>query len=305
MYKQPDMYDVEYYKTSEGVYVFDGEIHHENRLEIILDIYKRFGMKPTKTIQHSYIKAFRDLAEYLDDVEENKQVDTLKPNKGDATNVSDLGLEETFQKNISRCIQNLDEHGLDGVTLEMIIRRGRRIKSTSPSVAMHDYVESFYVGGDEALSILKNMNKQKQMDTLKPGVGDEHWNIEKDGMVCRRSELFHPSIDDVFDAGNLFKNEEAADDEAEKRRAIMRIKEYIANNFGVWEPDWEDGQEIKHEVAYCHSLIVGNDYFYVVRYDSHQYPLSIPYLEKAEHAEQLIKDCEDDLRIVFGVEGKE
>jgi hypothetical protein len=53
-------------------------------------------------------------------------------------------------------------------------------------------------------------------------------------------------------AGNIFQTKEEAEKELAKRKAIVTIKRYISDTFGVFEPDWSDKDQNKYWILYNH-----------------------------------------------------
>lgn len=85
------------------------------------------------------------------------------------------------------------------------------------------------------------------------------------------------------------------DKQVKKLRAIVRVKDYIAEHFGVFEPDWDNKMEAKYHFYYN----TGSGKFkYEIYYNLKNYS-PIGHLRTAEHCEQLKKDCKEDLEIIF------
>jgi len=97
---------------------------------------------------------------------------------------------------------------------------------------------------------------------------------------------------------NSFKTSELAQKELNTRRAIVRVKKYIAENFGVWEltdEEWEDGDIDKHYICFDYSdkSLVINCFW---RHKSYS---PIWYLENKAICSDVIANCKEDLEIIF------
>jgi len=152
---------------------------------------------------------------------------------------------------------------------------------------------------EESIKALKEAFKEeKPVESLKPKMGEKYFLLGSGGVygTCRWDS------DDAYiyaySQGNVFLSKEAVEKERDKRTAIMRVREYIANNFGVFEPDWEDQNQRKYTYFYDHDCVAFDcDYAWA---DQEYSPFG--YLRTYEDAQQLIKDCETDLKIIFEVE---
>lgn len=98
--------------------------------------------------------------------------------------------------------------------------------------------------------------------------------------------------------GLAFQTKEEAEKELAKRKAIVTIKRYISDTFGVFEPDWDDNHQYK--------IIPIYDYFS----DCWQYVEAclfknyspIWYFSCVDHYEEITKKFNKELRIIFDVE---
>ena len=140
--------------------------------------------------------------------------------------------------------------------------------------------------------------KVKDQPQHKPTEDNLGWTIDADG------ELFairHYGFDPLWRAiechknNNWFATKKEAEKQRDKNQAIARVKEYIAENFGVFEPDWGDFNQDKYVVCYDHKdkeLLVYNQR--TCADDS-----SIGYLKSRVEGEQLAEDCKEDLEIIY------
>jgi len=148
------------------------------------------------------------------------------------------------------------------------------------------------------------MNKLKEEKKEFPQVGDRYFYIDADGEV---DTLIYEENDENDnyrkDIGNMYEIEEDAirrkNKQYEKLKAIVRVKNYIKDNFG-YDPedwaDWEGGDEIKHYIIYKYGK-VGMSLSY--SYYSNAKPNSfIGYIKTDDECKILIKNCKDDLEII-------
>ena len=94
-----------------------------------------------------------------------------------------------------------------------------------------------------------------------------------------------------------FKTLEESEKQYEYMCAVKRIKDYCLENFGEFVPDWKDRTQHK-----CYAYY--NNVEEVFRSDyctNHRDAIVLPYLSERFEVEQLIKDMEPDLKIVFGI----
>jgi hypothetical protein len=95
---------------------------------------------------------------------------------------------------------------------------------------------------------------------------------------------------------NCFRTQEEAEKELAKRKAIVTIKRYISDTFGVFEPDWSDNQE-KWFLAYDHY----KNCFDCDLNFTYQYYLPIWYLSCEKHALKIIEKFDAELRLIFDI----
>ena len=139
--------------------------------------------------------------------------------------------------------------------------------------------------------------KELGFETPWPQEGDKHWIVSSGGNVFdsywRDDELDRKYLA----AGNVFPAMAAAQAELAKRKALQEIKTYIRGNFGEFEPNWDDGYQYKYSVCYDHEdKKFQSDWWSAAH---HYSPFG--YLASRDHAEQLIRDQEANLKILWGV----
>ena len=98
-----------------------------------------------------------------------------------------------------------------------------------------------------------------------------------------------------WDSGNVFFAKEETGKELAKRQAIQRIKDYIVEHDMEFDQDWNDKSQCKYYPCYH---VLGQRIIWA-SCTVFKYYLPFSYLGSRDHIEQLIKDCQDDLLIIF------
>ena len=130
----------------------------------------------------------------------------------------------------------------------------------------------------------------------KPEKGEEYYYITEYGDVLSAIWREAQYEKEFLAIGNCFRTREQAEQEVAKRKAIQSVKIYIAENF-PFEPDWENEPQEKWTVYYrfdrkrfdteCNETAKGYSPF--------------GYLKSDEDCEQLIKDMEAELKIIWEI----
>jgi len=106
-----------------------------------------------------------------------------------------------------------------------------------------------------------------------------------------------PSNEFHVEQGNKFIDFKSAERERSKRSALQRIRKYIYDNDMGFEPDWRNLNQTKYFIVYDYATNkFTKDYYTTIAVGADF------YLESGKHLEQVIKYCEPDLKILFGVE---
>lgn len=136
--------------------------------------------------------------------------------------------------------------------------------------------------------------KRKRWRAEKGGL---FWVISTDGEPYQyRETSFHGDYKGrCWLIGNYYETKEEARREADKRLAIQKIKDYAFRNWGEFVPDWEDDGVVCYTIRFAHK----DHAFYP---DCHRLlqPLSpIGYLERGEHAQEIIKKFPKELKLII------
>lgn len=117
------------------------------------------------------------------------------------------------------------------------------------------------------------------------------------------------SFKDYLKEWNVFLTKKEAEAELEKRKAIQRIRKYCYDNNIKLFSDEELKEIINKNIIENHSKVI---YFYYMYYHAMDKKFNISfasfvkyihyfYFKKKEDVEQVIQNCENDLKIIFNV----
>lgn len=129
-----------------------------------------------------------------------------------------------------------------------------------------------------------------------PQGGDRYYTITEIGGVALRTACFMGNTQKVISIGNIYRTEAEALAQVEKLKAKARIDKYIADNGLAFVPDWGNAAQMKWETYYNHAFTG----FRVQCCYEFQYSGG-HYYATDEHAQQVIDNCTDDLKTLFGV----
>jgi len=124
-----------------------------------------------------------------------------------------------------------------------------------------------------------------------PEEGETYFIIYENGNIRPWGRLEETQYLTMASVGNCFKTKKEAEKELEKRKAIVRVKKYIAEE-GLYSSEKE------FELLYCDN----EKYFYaneIINTIRHYSPIG--YFKLLEDANKVIDDCEKDLAIIFEI----
>ena len=126
--------------------------------------------------------------------------------------------------------------------------------------------------------------------------GDSFWFIQPNGCIIS-GYYFNSNYDKTRKLmNNFFRTKEDANKHLEKLKALKKVKDYIKDNFGVFEPNWEDEEQSKWHISYdIDSGFVGDVNFINGRKDYSPFG----YLRSDKNCYQLICDMSGALNIIF------
>lgn len=127
--------------------------------------------------------------------------------------------------------------------------------------------------------------------------GDGYWHIGNGSVF---SAFWDDDGVDNYrrDAGFSFLTEQEANKELEKRKAFTRIKKYIHDNGLEFQPNWEDGNQMKYYIYYDH----GDCKFKIGNWGHHQRADTSFHMKNEEDAQKVIDNCGSELKIIIGIE---
>jgi hypothetical protein len=135
-----------------------------------------------------------------------------------------------------------------------------------------------------------------------PENGTGYWRLTAYGLVL--PDCWDGAEEDTlgFDTGNYYTTEAEAEKALEKLQALARIRKYIReNNYGI-EPNWENLNMPFFPRCFRigYHRLYGD--FFVNVVSTARFETNIGYLKSSLYAEDVIKNCKDDLLTYFGVE---
>jgi len=99
-----------------------------------------------------------------------------------------------------------------------------------------------------------------------------------------------------YNIGNYFQTEEEAIKERDKLLAIVRVNDKILELNEWWKPDFEKYYN-KYTIYYDN-----NEYTFIVQsYCYNSGSFAIYYMKSEEIAEQIIKEHQEDLKLIFDI----
>ena len=120
-----------------------------------------------------------------------------------------------------------------------------------------------------------------------PGNGDEYYYYTSAGTLCRNT------AEDYKLKVNVYRTENEAQKAYNKAVAVEKIKRRIAELQG----DWKDDKEVKFCIQYDHyERMFIPDCWFIVQPDT-----TIPYMKSKEIVLTIIKEMEDELKLLFDI----
>jgi hypothetical protein len=136
-----------------------------------------------------------------------------------------------------------------------------------------------------------------------PRDGEEYFYLAMNGVgfICTAEWSGDDFDKRMLAMGNVFKDSQKSSANRKYLEALYEIKLWISENVEYWEPDWRDSSELKYFITYNHDTRS----FYRDRYYSNLRILQdcIPFFKSPSGIERFIEAQEDNLKVVFGVEG--
>jgi len=127
---------------------------------------------------------------------------------------------------------------------------------------------------------------------------DEHpyFYINLYGNVTSAPESRYTEDNARYLLGNYYSSKKEAEKARDKQLAYMRLQDALLEYSDGWEPDWSDGEHAKYVIYWNHRrrAFVADKRF--------EWQYEGVFVGTKEACERLIKEHEDDLRAVWGLE---
>lgn len=146
---------------------------------------------------------------------------------------------------------------------------------------------------EEIKQLIKEESKIKGTTRWKPGEDEEYWYVDDYGQTCE--DRYSGEIRHLM--GNVFKTEEECQAWIDRQKAIVRVNDRIDELNDGWEPEWGDSSLYKWEICFDHE----QTQFDVTRIGNVQYGYAVKLLKSKESGQQLLEECEADLKLIWGV----
>ena len=149
---------------------------------------------------------------------------------------------------------------------------------------------------DEQLEDIKKLfpDKFKSAGYFVPKNGEDFFVIHSGGNVFRKILSFS-SNNEYITTGMYAKTEEEAKHKVAVMKAIQRVKVWIDENIGTFEPDWNNFDEDKYTINYNLGYKVLN--FYCDTYDKQG--SQIGHLKNVADCHKLIEAMREDLELIY------
>jgi hypothetical protein len=124
--------------------------------------------------------------------------------------------------------------------------------------------------------------------------GGRYYFITGVGGVLGVTEDDDPEDRFCYLTGNYFKTKEEAEAHKAYLEAIGRVTHRVHELNGEWVADWSKTN--KCMIYYNHIKHM----FFIDMWSAWQFPFILPYMSE-QTAQQIIKEYEDDLKIIYGI----
>lgn len=156
------------------------------------------------------------------------------------------------------------------------------------------------ISADEIRNIVKNnpeiMEEKKEGRFFSPEDWEDAYYLIVHRSIGTSSSWEENEVDQWITSMWVYKTKEQVEKEIKRRKALVRIWKRVEDNGLLFEPDWEDERQEKHDVHYDHE---SGEVVWCVRYTS-ETQFELPYFKTSESREKAIKECEEDYLIYFG-----
>jgi hypothetical protein len=128
-----------------------------------------------------------------------------------------------------------------------------------------------------------------------PKVGENFWYISTIGKIIK-TDYDSNTFESIIKSGNCFATEQDAQDELNRRQALVRIWNNYDDKYS-WDIDWENGSMEKYYIYYCYNSkqLTGSWNKYI------SINTELPYFKSAEDRNQFVSENESDLLTIFNI----
>ena len=133
----------------------------------------------------------------------------------------------------------------------------------------------------------------------KPQVNERYYFVTSYGDVDAYSFCKDFNDTSILATSIVHKTREEAEKALERQKAIIRVNDRIDELNEGWEPAWVDDQEKYEVLQYRGCWNKAN--FVVDTVINYENPRLLNYCKSEEVAEQIIEECEADLKVIFEV----
>jgi hypothetical protein len=157
-----------------------------------------------------------------------------------------------------------------------------------------------YTKTEDANGVITFTPKPKQVPDgayWEPKVGERYFCISTEGDAWASENTRHSIDKERIALGNCFRTQELVEKENQQRKALTRVRKFIAENGLYWEPDWSNGDQTKYFLRFdFRSNTFGSDCWFDLKQFS-----PIGCFKSIEDVEKIITACDADLRIMWDV----
>lgn len=126
---------------------------------------------------------------------------------------------------------------------------------------------------------------------------DPYFIIDIDWSIQSYFEEWDKEDNFLYSIHNYFQTEKEAIKERDKRLAIVRVNDAILYLNEWWKPDWKDDYEEKYSIIYEYQY----NSFSIANNSYTKRDLSISYMKSEEIADKIIKEHQEDLKLIFDI----
>lgn len=150
------------------------------------------------------------------------------------------------------------------------------------------------------------LNGKKYVEYIEPEKKYKRWRadhfdpyfiIDIDWSIQSYFEEWDKEDNFLYSIHNYFQTEKEAIKERDKRLAIFRVNDAILSLNEWWKPDWKDDYEEKYSIIYEYQY----NSFSIANNSYTKRDLSISYMKSEEIADKIIKEHQEDLKLIFDI----